>query len=99
MHYNYDSFARTEMDGKFIKRVIITTRFVRKEDVFESEFKKRRNNILEYNQNGITTILTRLVRIICQRLSVDIEIITFAHFPSRINGISISKNLFCANGN
>lgn len=40
MHYNYDSFARTEMDGKFIKRVIIITRFVRKEDVFESEFKK-----------------------------------------------------------
>lgn len=42
MHYNYDSFARTEMDGKFIKRVIITTRFVRKEDVFESEFKKKK---------------------------------------------------------
>lgn len=45
MHYNYDFFARTEMDGKFIKRVIIITRFVRKEDVFESEFKKRRNNV------------------------------------------------------
>lgn len=42
MHYNYDSFARTEMDGKFIKRVIIITRFVRKEDVFESEFKKKK---------------------------------------------------------